>query len=73
MPSRDKACTPVVRKRAAKSLAAIEESSGSSRALRAHKYDGVREALDALYGKELSCMDEALVRMQQASLCKEAW
>ena len=68
MQSQDKAGGPAGPKPTAES-----ESSGFSRELEADKRDHVREALDAIYDKEPSCMDEALVRMQQASLCKEAW
>ena len=33
-----------------------------------HRYDGVREALDMVYGQEASELDEALAQMQFASL-----
>ena len=33
-----------------------------------HRYDGVREALDAVYSKESSELDEVLAQMQFASL-----
>ena len=33
-----------------------------------HRYDGVRKALDAVYSKESSELDEALAQMQFASL-----
>ena len=33
-----------------------------------HRYDGVREALDMVYGQEASELDEVLAQMQFASL-----
>ncbi|MCH8870466.1 MAG: CopG family transcriptional regulator [Chloroflexi bacterium] len=38
-----------------------------------HKFGGVREALDDVYSQEQSGVDEALNRMQSASLPKEDW
>ena len=38
-----------------------------------HKFSGVREALDGVYSQEQSGVDEALNRMQLASLPKEDW
>ena len=38
-----------------------------------HKYDRVRETLDAVYAEEPSGIDDALAEMQRASLPKEDW
>ena len=39
----------------------------------AHRYDRVREALDAVYAEEPSGVDHALAELQSASLPKEDW
>ena len=41
--------------------------------LEAHQHDSVREALDAIYNRESSGLDETLAHMQWASLPKEDW
>ena len=41
--------------------------------IEAHKYDRVRETLDAVYAEEPSGIDDALAEMQRASLPKEDW
>ena len=38
-----------------------------------HGHDKVREALDTVYARESSRVDEALAEMQWASLSKEDW
>ena len=39
----------------------------------AHRRDRVREALDTVYAKESSDVDEALAEMQAASVVREDW
>ena len=39
----------------------------------AHRRDRVREALDTVYAKESSDVDEALAEMQAASVAREDW
>ena len=41
--------------------------------IQAHRHDGVRESLDAVYAEESSHVDEALAEMQWASLSGEDW
>ena len=41
--------------------------------IQAHRYDGVRESLDAVYSEEPSHVDEVLAEMQQVSLPREDW
>lgn len=41
--------------------------------IRAHRHDGVRESLDAVYAEESSHVDEALAEMQRVSLSREDW
>ena len=41
--------------------------------IEAHRHDGVREALDAVYSKESSAIDEALAEMQAVSVGRDDW
>ena len=41
--------------------------------IQAHRHDGVRESLDAVYSEEPSRVDEVLAEMQQVSLPREDW
>ena len=41
--------------------------------IEAHKHEGLREALDAVYNEESSTLDQALAQMQWASFPKDAW
>lgn len=38
-----------------------------------HREEGVTQKLDAIYGKEDSSIDPAIVRLQSRSLPKEEW
>ncbi len=41
--------------------------------IESHRNDGVREALDAVYGAEWSALDKIIAQMQFASIPKEDW
>ena len=41
--------------------------------IQAHRHDGVRESLDAVYSEEPSHVDEVMAEMQQVSLSREDW
>ena len=41
--------------------------------IEAHRHDRVREALDAVYTRESSAIDQDLAEMQAASLAREDW
>ena len=41
--------------------------------IEAHRHDRLREALDAIYSKESSAIDEALAEMQAVSVGREDW
>ena len=41
--------------------------------IQAHRHDGIRESLDAVYSEESSHIDEVMAEMQQVSLSREDW
>ena len=41
--------------------------------IEAHKHEGLREALDAVYSEESSTLEQALAQMQWASFPKGDW
>ena len=41
--------------------------------VKAHRHQGIRETLDAVYGKEPSPLDAVAGRLQRLSLPKDAW
>ena len=41
--------------------------------VKAHRHQGIREKLDAVYGQEASQLDAVASRLQRLSLSKDTW